>query len=446
MFRPNTVLTAAVRLPVRQLQLLVTDEQIDDLVAILREEDIDFARQEAMQDDEHRWLVQAPVPTDALSYLLKRLDEEGIENGRYTVVLSAETVMTPNVETLRNRFASDFDPLTEPELRSKVLDMSRDKWSFLPMILFSAIIATAGLLADSPAIVVGSMVIAPIVGPVLTAAVGATTGDREMFVDSIWLQGTGLVTALVGAWLFCLALQAGGFLPATLDISAIELISLRLAPGLLTVVVGLASGAAGAYGLVTKGPTSLIGVMIAAALIPAAATTGIATAWGFPRIAVGSLLLLVLTVILINVGAYVTLQRFPYRPESSGWLFGAESRKRAVALVLTAIVVVGLLGAVGFAAVQQVSSERTINEEVETTIDQPQYDTLDVVAVRMQYGGLGPFGDPEVVTVVVSRPASGDPPSVADELDRRVTAVTDGEVNVRVQFQEYQQSSDDETS
>ncbi len=442
MFRPNTVPSSAGSPVVRQLQILVREEQVENLVDLLRAEDIDFIRQEVLLDDQPRWLVTAPVPTDAITYLFEQLHDAGIESEQYMVVSSVEAAITPNVETLRARFASDFDPLTEAALRSKVLDLSRDKWSFLPMLFFSAIIATAGLLVDSPAIVVGSMVIAPIVGPVLTGAVGATTGDREMLLDSIWLQSTGLVVAILGAWLFSAGLQATGFLPSTLDISSLSLIALRISPGLLTVFVGLASGAAGAYGVVTKGPTSLIGVMIAAALIPAAATVGIATAWGQLRIAAGSLLLLVLTVLLINLGAYVTLQRFPYGPDTSGWLFGAESRREVAVLSVTALLLVALVGVVGVVSYQQISFERTVNEEVQTTLDQPEYDSAQVVATRIQYGGPDAFTEPETITVVVSRPASGEPPAIAQALEARITAATDQNVTVRVQFQEYQRTDE----
>jgi len=180
--------------------------------------------------------------------------------------------------------------------------------------------------------------------------------------------------------------------------------------------------------------------MIAAALIPAAATVGIATAWGFPRIAAGSLFLLVLTVVLINLSAYLTLQRFPYRPEESGWFLGAESRRRLVGLVLTVVIVVGVLGAVGVASYQQISFERNANQAAEATLDQPEYDSMEVVSVQSQYGGPGAFSDPETVTVIISCAVDGDPPSIAGELEDRIAAATDRNVVVRVRFREYQHS------
>jgi uncharacterized hydrophobic protein (TIGR00271 family) len=215
-----------------------------------------------------------------------------------------------NGEQLLDRFAGDFDPLTQPELRSKARDLSRDPRSFLAMTLLSAVIAVAGLLAGSPAIVVGSMVIAPPVGPVLTTAVGAVTGDRRMVFESIWLRGGGIAVAALGAAIVSYLLQGSGFCPSTLDVMSIDLIVLRTGPNMVSVLVGVASGIATVFGLTTKGPTAVIGVMITAALVPAAAVTGIATAWGDYDVVVGSLVLLLVTLVVITVSATVSLQFF----------------------------------------------------------------------------------------------------------------------------------------
>jgi uncharacterized membrane protein len=231
-----------------------------------------------------------------------------------------------------------------------------------------------------------------------------------MLVHSTWLQAAGLAVAILGAWAFSVGLQFGGFVPESLDISSIDLIALRIAPSVTTGAIGLAAGAAGAFGLATKGPTSLIGVMIAAALIPAAATVGIAAGWNEPRIAAGSLLLLVLTMILINVGAYAMLWGFKYRPDEQGWLLEKGPSAQRLALVGTALLLLVAVTATGFASYQQIAFERTVNEEVQSTLDESDYESLELVAVQIQYAGTGPFGSPETVSLTVSRTDDGDPP------------------------------------
>lgn len=423
----------------RRIQVLVAEDNLETVTNELDDEGVDYVRQRVWTDGDERWLVEFPVPTDAVGYMLNQLKQVGVEQGEYSTVTALETATTPRIETLLNRFADDFDPLTGAELRSKARDLSRDTRSFLAMIFLSAVIAVPGLLVGSPAVVVGSMVIAPMVGPVLTAATGAVTADREMVLNSVWLQAAGLAVAIVTGGAFSAVLQLTGFFPQTLDVASIDLIAVRMAPNFVAIAIALAAGGAGAFGLMTKGPTALIGVMIAAALIPAAATIGIATAWNQYRIAAGSLFLLLMTMVLINAAAYGVLRAF-YTPAQSGWLFTAESTRGRFAVLATAVVIVVLVGIVGVASAQHVAFERTVNGEVQDVFDGSAYDATDPVTVRIEYSG-GPFGSPETITVVANRPAgAGDPPNVADALDRRIGEATDREVAVRVRFQEYQQA------
>ena len=425
----------------RNLQLLVDDADRETVADVFEAEEVDFVRQEAWTNGTRQWQFSAPVPSDAIGYLLGELDEAGVETAQLSIgpLASAET---PHSEALQSRFASGFDPLTQPEITAKARDMSQDPTSFLAMIFLSAVIAAAGLLIGSPAIVVGSMVIAPIVGPVLTATVGAAVGDRQMLLDSVWLQTVGLVVAVGGAALFAAVVLVGGFSLSTLDITSLDLVGVRLSPGLLSAVVGLAAGAAGAIGLTTKGPTSLIGVMIAAALIPTAATAGLAVVWGEPLVVVGALLQLVMTMVLINLGSFLVLVVLGYRPNQSGWLWATAPRRRKLAVVATAIFLLVVAGTVGAGTAHQLGFERTVIQEVDDLTAEPAYADLESVSVNMEYSGTLAVveTDPETVTVLFAHTGDGEPPTVADELEARVTDATGQQVTVRTQFIEYDES------
>ncbi len=425
----------------RLVQILVSDHQRDTVTDVLDAEEIDYIRQRVQTNDPDatKWLIEFPVPTDAIGYVFDQLYDVGVDEDQYTTIVSLEGAVTPRTESLLDRFASDFDTLTRLELRSKARDISYDLRSFLVMIFLSAIVATVGLLMDSPAVVVGSMVIAPIIGPVMTTTVGAATGDREMLLHSLRNQALGFMVAILGAMLCSVSLQLGGIVPNTLDVSTVELISLRSAPSWLTVLIGVASGAAGAFALTTKGSTSLVGVMIAAALIPAAATVGIAAMWGAPRLAVGSLLLLILTLLLINASAFAVLWWFQYRPPRQGWLISVDAGTWVV--VATGIVLLVLTVLTAGAFYQQSSFEQTVNHEVQTTLDDSEYESLEPVTIRTEYNGPGPFSSPETITVVVSRmDGDNNPSGVAETIDKRITESTGENVVVRVRFENYQYS------
>ncbi|NEU58910.1 TIGR00341 family protein [Halorussus sp. MSC15.2] len=422
----------------RLIHVLIPDERRGPVLGALDSKEIDYAVLETDERTSEQVLVEFPLPSDGVGDVMDALNDAGLEEEKYTVMATAETASTPNMERLENRYSDDFDPLTRKELRSKARDMAHDRTSFVWMIFLSAIIATAGLLLDSPAIVVGSMVIAPMVGPVLTASVGAVTGDREMLADSIKLQAIGLGVAVVSALAFGYILRTFSFVPQ-LRITALGQISSRVAPSLLTVAVGLAAGSASAFGLTTKGPTSLIGVMIAAALIPAAATAGIAIIWGFPIVAAGSLVLLLVSLIGINAAAFTTLRYLGYRPngfEPGLWQF--DSRKQTATVAVGVAVLLLVVGVTTFATYQQITYQQTINREVSSVLQDPAYANLTYVQTSTEYAFSGGLLESESVTVTISRTSDREYPELANRLQQQLNAATSQNPSVRVHFVDYE--------
>ena len=382
-------------------------------------------------------VLEIPVPSDAVGDVFDVLEEAGVSLSSYTVVTSAEAGMTATGETLESAYVGQYRSLTPLELRSKARDLSLDPRAFLALMVLSALIAAAGLLLDSPAIVVGSMVIAPILGPSLTASVGAVTGDRQMVVESLWMQSYGLAAAVGTAAALGMGAQLAGVVPSAMDLSALDLFGVRLAPNALSLLVGAAAGLAAGIGLTTKGPTSIIGVMIAAALIPAAAASGLAIAWLEPELAVGTAALLVATMVLINVSVLSVLVALGYRTRGPVAAHGGLDRS-TVGVVLLAVLLVGTTLAVGAATAHQVAVDRQIQTSVDETLADPAAENLTAVSVQTQYGDLSPFTGPRTVTVVVSQDGPGDLGTVADGLAERIETRTGESVEVRLEPIEYE--------
>ncbi|WP_162989831.1 DUF389 domain-containing protein [Natronorubrum halophilum] len=441
----------------RTLYVRVPERCRDEALVALTELDIEYAVlgtgslanipdavESVAGSDDETVLLQIPLPADAVGPVLDALEDAGVDTREYTIISSGETAMTSTWDTLLKRYARDFDPLTFPELRSKSMNLSQDPGSYYALMVLSALIATAGLLADSPAIVVGSMVIAPVVGPVLTTSVGAITDDRRMVIDSLRMQAFGLAVAVLAAMAFGLVLQTFQFVPPVLDLSTIELIGVRLAPNMLALIVGLAAGAAGGIGLTTKGPMSLIGVMVAAALIPTAAAAGIGVIWNRPLVWIGTLALLLVTIVVINIACFAALWAI-YRPNpfTDGGVLAFQSLREAAlvcaALAVLAVIVAGTVGA----SAQQIAFEQNANGAVHDVIDDSEHENLTAVAVRSEYADPSPFTGPQTVTVVLSDTAPGEaPPSdLAGEIAAEIETRSDRSVTVRVRFFEYQETT-----
>ena len=136
----------------RLVRALVTDENREPIIEVLQEKNIDFVTSGA-GNSAGSSLVEFPVPADGLGDVLDATREAGL-NDEYVVILNAENAVTPHTEDLQERYATDFDPLRPPELRSKARNLSQDPASYAAMIFLSAVIAALGLLVDSPAILV----------------------------------------------------------------------------------------------------------------------------------------------------------------------------------------------------------------------------------------------------------------------------------------------------
>ncbi|MFC7045095.1 TIGR00341 family protein [Halobacteriaceae archaeon GCM10025711] len=415
----------------RLVQVLVGDDDRDDVLSLLDDEDVDYVV--TAQDSGDGVVVQFPLPPQAVDYVLGRLDDAASLDD-YRVVVSAESARTEHFDQLEQRFvegSEEDDSIAHEEIRAKALGMNPNAVTYYSMTLLSALVATAGLLLDSPAIVVGSMVIAPQVGSALTASVGLVLGDRSMVSDGLRSQVFGLALAVLGAAAFGWLLKATRSVPPVLDVTTVNQISKRISPGVLSLTVGVSAGAAGAFGLATALPVSLVGVMIAAALIPAAAAVGVGLAWGYASVALGAFVLLVVNTVSINVAAVAVLRYLGYRPASDGGIRTSLPFDRAGAVLAATLVVLGAVA--GGALWQHVGFENEVNQAAQDVLDDPEYRSLELVSVRTQFQNGRP-GDAQEVTVVLNRPADESYPDLARALGDRVTDRTGRLVAVEIQF------------
>ncbi|MES9904286.1 MAG: TIGR00341 family protein, partial [Sedimenticola sp.] len=162
----------------------------------------------------------------------------------------------------------------------------------------STIVATIGLIADNVAAIIGAMVIAPLLGPNIALAFAASLGDGKFMLRALKTNISGVALA------FGLALTIGIIWPVGLESQ--EIVS-RTSVGLDDVVLALASGAAAVISLTTGLSTTLVGVMVAVALLPPTATVGLLLGSGQSVLASGAALMLAVNVICVLLSAMLVL-------------------------------------------------------------------------------------------------------------------------------------------
>jgi uncharacterized hydrophobic protein (TIGR00271 family) len=201
---------------------------------------------------------------------------------------------------------------------------------FFCLLVLAAAIATFGLLGDSVAVVIGAMIVAPLMLPIMGLAFSVGIGDRSAILSSLLVSLAGIVTAVGVGFVLTLPIAR------ITNPEAIQQVMIRTSPHLLDLMAALATGLAGAFALSRKDVSdTLPGVAIAVSLVPPLANAGILFALGEPGLAAGSLLLFGTNyVAILLTGALVfVVMGFPRAALSP---FDAGARRRAVAIALAA--------------------------------------------------------------------------------------------------------------
>ncbi|WP_435097535.1 TIGR00341 family protein [Halorubrum sp. N11] len=409
------------------------------VVRALDDESVDYVVTDETSGREYTAVAMFPLPTAAVEPVLDRLREAGIDESTYTVIVAAETVISRRFEALEEEYEEESERggnrISREELQAKADGLASGLHTYVLMTVMSAVIATAGLLLDSPATVVGSMVIAPLIGPAMSAAVGTVVDDEEMFRRGVQMQVIGVAVAIAAATLFAFAVRTLALVPPGIDPLALAEVSERLAPNVLVLVVAVGAGVAGIVSLMTGVSAALVGVMIAVALIPPAAAVGIGIAFQIPRLVIGAGVIVAVNVLSINLSALVVLWYEGYRPQR--WFREDDARaalvKRAV-ILLAAIAVLSLfLGGVTYDSYVASTTEDDIRNAVSDELDAMGYG-MELIELEVKRGGTIPPRDTERVVVTVGAPPSTGAEGVAQSLDRRIEMAIGEDVEVEVRL------------
>jgi len=201
------------------------------------------------------------------------------------------------------RKASDEDM---KETLTNLRDSSKVSSIFITLMILSTLLATVGIFQDSTPSVIGAMILAPLMTPIISLSMGAVRSDKNIIKNSTITLLFGIMSALLFSAILTL------FLP--LDIVTSQMSS-RINPNLLDLFVAIFSGIAGAYAMAKEEVAkSLAGVAIAVALVPPLAVTGIGIGWGNIDIIYGSFLLFLTNFIGMIIAASLTFIILGFAP------------------------------------------------------------------------------------------------------------------------------------
>jgi len=326
-------------------------------------------------------------------------------------------VKTKNLEDFWNSESGDWHWLTEKPI--PIASLSRNLWrasvpslSFYFLLGLSGVIATLGLLANSVAIIIGAMIIAPLIGPITGIAYSTTVANRRLLRRSFLTLATGvLFTVLISflvAWLI-------GLKSVTPEILA------RTNPTLLDLVIALAAGAAGAFANTRRRiADALPGVAIAVALVPPLSVVGIGLALRNTSLAFGASVLFItnLTGIIFSGVIILLLQSYG----------SVQRAKQGLIFSITMLVILGLpLGLSLKGLIVENNVRYSVNQVVRQ--EAKAFDNSDIRSIE-----VSPNRDPILVEIeVAAKPNSLDRDrllSVKNQLTKKLDRPVNLEVKV----------------
>ncbi len=238
------------------------------------------------------------------------------------------------------------------EVREDLINDAQPGQDYFVLIVLSSIIATLGLLLNSPAVVIGAMLVAPLMSPILGLSLGIVLGEVRLLRTSLESMFKGVMATIIVSVLVGLISPLKEMTPEILA---------RTQPTLLDLFIALASGMAGAYALSRKEVSAALpGVAIAAALAPPLAVVGLGLANGNMQAASGAALLFVTNLITISLAGMIIFTLLGIHPLNLLPEVQKRVRRGITGMVILVVVITIPLGVIMNGIIQKSREDQTI--------------------------------------------------------------------------------------
>jgi uncharacterized hydrophobic protein (TIGR00271 family) len=275
--------------------------------------------------------------------------------------------------------------------------------AFWTLLLLAAAIASAGVVADSTATVIGAMIVAPLMTPILGIVFSVTIGDGRNLAVSAALVLAGALAVVAVGFLFGLLAEV------PVDAATSSQVPGRVNPSLIDLAAAVATGAVGAFAVVRADVSdTLPGVAIAISLVPPLSVVGLTLEAGEGDEAVGALLLFLTNVGAILLTGVIVMGLYRVRPAALAAVARPPLGRRAAIAVIVAFVGVIAVPLAGSTA-RIVDERLTIASVTDVASAWAEDAGWEVVDVTVRQGA--------VTVRVLGPPPSPDPDALRRDLD-----------------------------
>lgn len=202
-------------------------------------------------------------------------------------------------------FAEHFRIATEKEKTeavARLVKASTGDFDFYMFAFFGILMASMGLILDTPEVIIGGMLIAPVLYPLLSLSLSLVISDLSLMYRSLRTMAVSFGISILLSLALALLLRI--FMD---DFTLGEQVAARARPSLIFFIVAFISGLGASYALIHASLNELLpGVAISVSLVPPLAVVGIALGAGSPEIAGKAFLLFLLNVVGIVFASLIT--------------------------------------------------------------------------------------------------------------------------------------------
>ncbi len=171
------------------------------------------------------------------------------------------------------------DAVVWEEVEARTSENTELSASFLIFMVLACLIASVGILLDSPILIIGAMVVGPEFGPIAGLCVAIVQRRRDLVKRSLLPLAIGFPLGILSAYLFILFVKETGLTPDGFSVTDHPNTQFISHPDAFSFFVAVFAGTAGVLSLTNAKSGALVGVLISVTTIPAAANIAVAAAF-----------------------------------------------------------------------------------------------------------------------------------------------------------------------
>lgn len=307
-------------MPYRYMQLAVHRDVTDTAVSALDDIDpADWWRAPGIEDGDMEFIhlvIHSSRSQDVMDAIADGLEPTG-KAWRLSVIETEALLPEPEDEEKQEELERQDQTTAREEIFTQVKKGAHLTRDMLLLTALATFVAALGMNRDQVAVVIGSMVIAPLLGPILAFAFGTALGNRDLLLISARTLGAGLGVATLAGVALGLSIEVH---PES------SLLQFDEPLGLATTALPLAAGSAAALAIASANTAPLVGVAVAAALLPPLAGFGLLIGAGETILAVKALVMVLANIVAITLAAQIVFLWKGIRPRT----FLSDTRENSV--------------------------------------------------------------------------------------------------------------------